>query len=128
VPLSCEQSRRLTEFACSQEGKPFDTVGFILPVFACPVRKFKPRCLSPEELDTPRWFCSSIVVAAGVVAGLLDPRLVRPRHTDPEDLKTDRPMNLSRCWQEAVRWHRCGERTHCWWSRTCDGRTQWWSD
>src|SRR6476620_10982380 len=62
--LSEEQCRCLTEFACKQDGKPFDTAGFALPPFGFPTRKITRRCLTPEDLDQPRWFCSSLCVAA----------------------------------------------------------------
>jgi hypothetical protein len=127
-PLTCEQSRCLTEFACKQEGKPFDTFGFALPPFGFPTRKIIHRCLTDENLDPPRWFCSSLCVAAFVSAGLLDPCKVRPRFTDPQDLKVDRCLDLSKCWEEPVPWHRCGPRRECWWSKTCCGKVECWRE
>jgi hypothetical protein len=126
VPLTPEQCACLTKFACAQEGKPFATLGVLIPPFGFPVRLCINRCLRDSALDRPRWFCSELVVAAAVSAGLLDRSHVRPRFTDPEDLKTDRCLDLSCGWDKATKWERCGPKLECWWSRSCCGKVEGW--
>jgi hypothetical protein len=125
-PLTDEQSRRLTSFACAQVGKPFYLGGFLLPPFGRPVRRWGAKCLTEKDVNAPRWFCSQLVVVAGAVAGLLDAGNVRPRCTDPQDLSTDRLLDLSGCWEKPAPWHRCGPRAPVWWSRSCDGKVECW--
>lgn len=126
VPLTEGESASLTAFACAQAGKSFNTPGFVAPVFGKPVRKPHSRCTCPEELDRPRWFCSELLTAALVSAGLLDGCVARPRFTDPEDLRGDRLLDLSAGWEKGVRWYRCGPRGDSWWSEDCEGQRCWW--
>jgi hypothetical protein len=128
TPLCPEQSTRLTEFACAQENKPYAVGDLLAPLFRCPVRKRGCACTSPEELDPPGWVCSSLTVAAGIVAGLLDPCVARPRTTDPEDLKKDHPLDLSPCWEKPIRYQRCGPRLPCWWSESSCGQRAFWKE
>jgi hypothetical protein len=125
-PLTEEQSRCLTAFACAQAGKAFFLPGFLLPTFGWPVRKFTHRCLTEKDLNASQWFCSPLVIVAGVTVGLLDPCKVRPRFTNPGDLSTDRLLDLSECWEKPVRWCRHGPRAETWWSRSCDGVVECW--
>ena len=125
-PLTPEQSRCLTAFACAQEGKAFFPPGFLLPAFGHPIVKRGLRCLTKEQLNPARWFCSPLVIVAGVTAGLIDPCKVRPKFTDPEDLFTDRMLDLSACWEKPVEWPRCGPQAETWWSRSCHGEVECW--
>jgi hypothetical protein len=119
-PLTCEQSACLTKFACAQEGKRFDTVGIVRPIFGLPVRLDRTKCCTDADLDQKQWFCSALVVAASVNAGLMDPCVVRPNFTDPQDLKVDTFLKLCQCWEEPRTWLRCGPRPDCgWWSQSC---------
>lgn len=126
TPLTPQQSTALTEFACAQDGKTFRTWGIILPMFASPVNRTGSKCCGPADLDAPRWFCSPLVAAAGVVAGLLDPCVVRPKFTDPEDLYTDKHLDLSCGWEKPLPCRCRGERGCGWWSRSCSGDERWW--
>lgn len=126
TPLTPEQSHSLTAFACSQLGKPYDAFGFLLPPFGHPLRKFGSRCLTAKQLDPPRWFCSSIVIAAAVAAGQLDPCKVKLRTTDPQDLKVDRDLDLSGTWDKPERLIPCGPLTKGWFSISCCGKTECW--
>jgi len=128
VPLTEEQSRCLTAFACSQDNKPYDLPGIAIPHFGSPYRRFGHGCVTPEQMDPPRWFCSPLVVAAGVAAGLIDPSRVKLRFTDPQDLKSDRHLDLSPCWEKAVHLKRGERQSRCWWSISCDGTRKCWSD
>ena len=61
-------------------------------------------------------------------AGLFDPCGVKTRYVDPQDLKSDRMLDLSCGWEKPVRWIRCGERTKEWFSISCCGHSQVWDD
>jgi hypothetical protein len=126
TPLSPEQLKSLTAFACSQEGKPYDTIGVLIPPFGHPIRKWTRKELTIEQMDPPRWFCSSIVVVAAAVCGLIDPCTIRPRFTDPQDLKTDRCLKLLDRWESPEVWQRCSPQTKGWWSRSCTGKVECW--
>jgi hypothetical protein len=105
TPLSEEESTRLTAFAVSQLGKPFNPSGALIPPFTRPYRGPLQRALGrPPRLDPPSWFCSQLVVAAGIVMGRLDPHRVCPLGTDPGDLASDRRFNIRRCWHPPLRW------------------------
>ncbi len=121
-PLTAEQSANLTAFACAQEGKRFDTIGIFRPIFGFPKRGPLMGSMTCREMDQPRWFCSALVTAAGVAAGIFDPDVVRPLFTDPQDLMKDRCLNLSTCYERYVPWLRCGTcRPETWESQPCCG-------
>jgi hypothetical protein len=116
VPLTPEQSHRLTEFAMAQEGKRFALVRLagqltLLrsrgPIRTCFVGK--PHC------DQDTFFCSELVTTACVAAGLLDPETTRPSATYPHDLFYGRSLNpyinkhldINSCWYPPARWTSC---------------------
>lgn len=125
-PLSPEQSACLTSFACAQEGKPFSISAMLTPLVTHPVRKPRMGCAGPDEINPEGWFCSALTVAAGMVAGRIDPCVARPKATDPEDLKCDRRLDLSPSWEKPLRYERCVPRLECWWSESCCGQRAWW--
>jgi hypothetical protein len=114
VPLTPEQSARLTEFALAQEGKrfalqrlgvqltPFRTRG---PIRTCYVGK-------PHGGCRRSYFCSELVTEACVAAGLLDPQCTRPSATYPHDLFFGRSYNpyinkhldINAGWLPPARW------------------------
>jgi hypothetical protein len=126
TPLSPGQSACLTAFACTQDGKSFSVGSLVTPLFHRPLRKPGMGCVRPDELDAPRWFCSDLVAAAGVAAGIMDPCVVWPKATDPEDLKSDKVLDLSCGWDKPARYQPCGPRPPCWWSESCCGDRAWW--
>jgi hypothetical protein len=88
VPLTPEQSCRLTEFALAQDGKRFALMrlGIQLTPFRTrgPIRTYFMGC--PHGGDRRRYFCSELVSEACVAAGLLAPERTRPSATYPRDL------------------------------------------
>jgi hypothetical protein len=88
VPLTPEQSCRLTEFALAQDGKRFALLrlGVQLTPFRTrgPIRTYFMGC--PHGGDRRCYFCSELVSEACVAAGLLDPARTRPSATYPRDL------------------------------------------
>jgi hypothetical protein len=113
VPLTCEESERLTEFALAQNGKPFAVLRLVgqLTPFRCrgPMRT---RVLARPHGDRVSYFCSELVTEACVAAGLLDPARARPAATYPCDLFhgqsrnrfLDRNLEINDAWLPPARW------------------------
>jgi hypothetical protein len=113
VPLTPEQSRKLTAFALAQDGKRFALVrlaGQLTPFRSRgPLRTF---FLGKPRGDRKSYFCSELVCEACVAAGLLDPKRTRPSATYPRDLFfgrshnpfIDRHLDVNACWHPPARW------------------------
>lgn len=131
VPLTCEQSWRLTVFAEMVDGNCF-AVGRLLrqatPLRARgPIRTHflgKPHAAHFEP-DGSRagirksYYCSELVTEALVAAGVLDPETARPSATYPRDLFFGRSINcyldkhLNLCdWYAPARWTLCPGTEH----------------
>jgi hypothetical protein len=116
VPLTPEQSCRLTEFALAQDGKYFalQRLGVQLTPFRTrgPVRTYFMGRPNPNRIS---YFCSELVSEACVAAGLLDPERTRPSATYPHDLFYGRSLNLfinrhldvNACWYPPALWTSC---------------------
>ena len=117
VPLTPEQSCRLTQFALAVDGRRFalSRLGVQLTPFRTrgPLRTYfvgKPRGNTRRA-----YFCSELVSEACVAAGLLDPARTRPSATYPHDLFFGRSYNLfinTHCdvnagWYPPARWVPC---------------------
>ena len=114
VPLTPEQSARLTEFALSCDGKRFGIGRLALQL--TPLRTRGPVRTAfvgkPHGLDRQSYFCSELVVEAMVYAGLIDGRTARPSATYPRDLFFDASINryldkhlkLYPDWDPPARW------------------------
>ena len=113
VPLTAEQSCRLTAFALAEDGKRF-----ALPRLAgqlTPLRSRGPlrtRFVGRPRGDRASYFCSELVSEACVAAGLLDPERTRPAATYPRDLFygrslnpfIDRHLDVNAGWYPPARW------------------------
>jgi hypothetical protein len=114
VPLTAEQSARLTEFALAADGRQFSIGKLALQL--TPLRTRGPIRTAfvgkPHGLEKSSYFCSELVVEALVYAGLMDARTARPSATYPRDLFMDhspnpylnRHLNLAPCWEAPARW------------------------
>lgn len=114
VPLTAEQSQRLTEFALAQDGKHFALfrLGVQLTPFRTrgPIRTYFVGC--PHGGTRRSYFCSELVSEACVAAGLLDPERTRPSATYPRDLFYGRSFNcflaghldINEGWYPPARW------------------------
>ncbi len=95
VPLTPEQSARLTEFAMAQDGKRFalGRLAIQITIFRTrgPLRTF---FVGRPHGNRNSYFCSELVTESLVAAGLLDPETARPSATYPRDLFFDRSINL----------------------------------
>jgi hypothetical protein len=95
VPLTPEQSAKLTAFALAEDGKRFALVrlaGQLTPLRSRgPLRTW---FVGGPHGDRSSYFCSELVCEACVAAGLLDPARTRPAATYPHDLFYGRSLNL----------------------------------
>jgi hypothetical protein len=116
IPLTPDQSTRLTAFAEAQEGKPFAVLRMLGQV--TPFRSRGP--LRSWYFGTPHgsrysYFCSELVMESLIAAGLLEPDSCRPVATYPRDLffgrsfnwYVDRHLHLDPCWYPPARWTEC---------------------
>jgi hypothetical protein len=116
VPLTPEQSARLTEFIEAQNGKPFAVLRLVGQL--SPFRSRGPirTCfMGKPHGERDCFFCSELVTESCVAAGLLDPETTRPSATYPRDLFYDHSFNLyldhhlklAPCWDPPARWVEC---------------------
>jgi len=116
VPLTAEQSERLTAFALRQECRRFAllrVVGQLTP--------FRSRgalrtwVVGGPHYERRSYFCAELIVEACVAAGLIEPANARPAATYPLDLFVPvspnpflaRHMDLSAGWHPPARWTEC---------------------
>jgi hypothetical protein len=106
VVLTKEKSAALTKFAHAQEGKPYAVLRLLLQGTSFrsrgPVREW---FLARTVLDRWSWICSELAVAAGTVAGLFDPRVVRANVTYPADIVDNHRFDLRRTWHDPETWN-----------------------
>ena len=113
VPLTPEQSARLTTWALAQEGKLFAVVRLVGQL--SPFRSRGPlrtRFVGGPHGERRAYYCSELVVESCVATGLVDPARARPAATYPRDLFMDNSKNLflnrhfdlSTCWFPPARW------------------------
>lgn len=117
VPLTEEQSARLTEFAEIQDGKRFAIarLGEQLMPFRQrgPLRTYVMG--KPHGPDRNSYYCAELVIEALVYACLIDPKTARPSATYPRDFFMDHSPNLylnhhlklAPCWDPPQRWTSC---------------------
>jgi len=105
-PLSDEQSRRLTDFAQAQEGKPYAIGRVILHMM--PLRP-RMTLLTPifgrTVLDRDRWICSELVVASLASVGVLDGDVYPANAIVPRDLCYDERFDLSHAFERPALWY-----------------------
>jgi hypothetical protein len=105
VPLTPEETQRLMDFATDQTDK-----GFAFGRLFLGGTLFRPRgavgawLFGETCLDRDRWFCSELVVAACVAAGLLDGEEVPANGVYPRDLFLDQAFNFSVLWGPPLLW------------------------
>lgn len=116
VPLTPEQSCRLTEFGMRQVGKRFALIrlgGQLTPLRSRgPLRTY---FVGGPHGDRGAFFCSELVTESLVAAGALDPATTRPAATYPHDLFFDQSYNhyiskhlpLACDWYPPARWSSC---------------------
>jgi hypothetical protein len=104
VLLSREQSAALTRFALAQEGKRYAALRLLAQGTALRVRGPLERLLGQTDMDRDAWICSELVVAAGTVVGLFDPKVVHSNATYPRDLVDNRRFDLRSVWDDPAEW------------------------
>ncbi|HZU36869.1 MAG TPA: hypothetical protein VFA18_13200 [Gemmataceae bacterium] len=105
-PLTPEQSARVTQWALQQQGKRYALFRMLLQGTPFRCRSgLRAKLFARTKLDRSSYFCSEIVVAAGTVAGLFDPRVHQANRIYPRDLLYDDHYDLSATWYPAGVWH-----------------------
>jgi hypothetical protein len=116
LPLTDDQSAKLTAFAECQNGKWFalPRLGLQLTPFRArgPLRTYVMGKSNPNRIS---YYCSELVTEAMVAADLLDRDIARPSATYPHDLffehsfnlYIDRHYHLGDCWHPPARWTYC---------------------
>src|SRR5262245_32413696 len=113
VPLTAEQSARLSAFAMAQEGKPFAVARWLGQLTPLRLRApIKIWFTGEPKGDRPKWFCSELVVECCVAAGIMDCLTSRPSATYPRDfffgrssnLYLDRHLDMEAGWCPPARW------------------------
>src|SRR5262249_30668054 len=115
IPLTPEQSAKLTEFAMGQEGKEFAWLRLAAQVTPLrsrgPVRTF---FMGGPHGERDTYFCSELCLEACVVTGLLDPAKTRRPPTSPRHIFSGKPLTPSirhnldlSCWEPPARWTSC---------------------
>jgi hypothetical protein len=102
--LSPAQSAALTKFALAQKGKRYAALRLLLQGTALRARGPLEPLLGKTDCDRSAWICSELAVAAGTVAGLFDPKVVRANATYPRDLVDNRRFALGDVWDDPARW------------------------
>jgi hypothetical protein len=117
MPLTSEQSCRLTEFAEAQEDKRFARLRLYAQV--TPLRSRGPLRTyfvgGSHGPDRRSYYCAELVVESMVYAGLIDAADARPCATYPHDFFFDESKNpflnahfkLAPCWNPPARWRPC---------------------
>lgn len=114
VPLTAEESCRLTAFAFAADGRRF-ALGRLAQQLTVTRTRGPVRTAfvgKPNGLDRNSYFCSELVVEALAYAGLVDPRTARPSATYPRDIYMDaspnpylnRHLKLAPAWDPPARW------------------------
>lgn len=78
-----------------------------VPVLCVPRRG--PLCnalAGPARTEHRRWFCTEMLLAAGIGLGFVDPTRVKPMAAAPRDMFLDRWVDLSCHWESprALHW------------------------
>ncbi|HYT89797.1 MAG TPA: hypothetical protein VEL76_13900 [Gemmataceae bacterium] len=113
VPLTPEQSLRLTEWAEAVEGRRFALVRLAGQLTLLRSRgPLRTYILGKPQGLRHTYFCSELVTESCVTAGLIDPANARPAATYPSDLFFDSSLNrflqrhfhLAPFWEPPARW------------------------
>jgi hypothetical protein len=117
VPLTPEQSARLTEWVLAQEGKPFAVCRLVAQITPFRTRgPLRTYFIGKPNGERDKFFCSELVLESCVHVGLLDPADTRPSATYPRDLFFGTSLNpflnshlkqLADCWHPPARWTSC---------------------
>lgn len=100
--LPATVSQRLTAWAKRQLGKPYGLAKILHPPLGLPIQTT--HLGGPARVEGDSWICSELVASALVVTRHFSHWHVRPSRVDPEDLFSDRLLNLKPAWEPPLRW------------------------
>ncbi|MBM4071553.1 MAG: hypothetical protein FJ271_21855 [Planctomycetes bacterium] len=105
VPVCPERSAALTQFALEQEGKDYALCRLLMQGTPFRCRSgLRKKCFACTRLDRERWTCYELTVAAGVVAGTMDPHKCLGNAMYPGDMCTDKHYDLSKTYTPPYLW------------------------
>jgi len=104
-PLSQEQSETLTQFAITQQGKPFAFFRLAFEGTPLSVRRGLGHFVfAGPHTQKPNWFCSELTTAALIECGLFEGRGVWPNCVYPRDLFYDRTYRVNDLYEAPLLW------------------------
>jgi hypothetical protein len=116
TPLTPEQSKALTVWATSQDGKRFAVFRLMGQVTVLRSRgPIRTEFMGGPHGERSSYFCSELVMESCVAVGLLNPCDTRPSATYPRDIFFDHStnrflnehMHLEESWYPPARWVSC---------------------
>lgn len=104
-PLDEEQSKTLTDFAITQQGKPFAFFRLAFEGTPLSVRRGLGRLVfAGPHTQKSNWFCSELTTAALIECGLFEGRGVWPNCVYPRDLFYDRTCRVNDLFEAPLLW------------------------
>ncbi len=104
-PMANEESRKLTEFAHSQQGKPFAMIRLAFEGTPLNVRAGLGQFLfASHGTEKTNWFCSELTTAALIECGVFEGRGAKPNCVYPRDLFYDRSFKVGDLYEAPLLW------------------------
>ncbi len=104
-PLSPEASCKLTQFALSQQGKPFAMFRLAFEGTPLNVRAGLGQFLwASPRTEKNSWFCSELTTAALIECGMFQGRGIKPNCVYPRDLFYDRTFLVGDLFEAPILW------------------------
>lgn len=104
-PISPEESKKLTQFAHSQQGKPFAMFRLAFEGTPLNVRAGLGQFLfASHGTEKSNWFCSELTTAALIECGVFEGRGVKPNRIYPRDLFYDRAFKVGDVYEAPLLW------------------------
>ncbi len=104
-PLDPEGSEKLTQFALSQQGKPFAMFRLAFEGTPLNVRSgFGQFLWASPRTEKSSWFCSELTTAALIECGVFQDRGIKPNCVYPRDLFYDRTFRVGDLYEAPILW------------------------
>jgi len=104
-PITIDESKRLTQFAHSQQGKPFAMVRLAFEGTPLNVRAGLGQFLfASQGTEKTNWFCSELTTAALIECGVFEGRGLKPNRVYPRDLFYDRAFKVGDIYEAPLLW------------------------
>ena len=105
TPVTPDESKRLTQFAHSQQGKPFAMFRLAFEGTPLNVRSGLGQFLfASHGTEKTNWFCSELTTAALIECGVFEGRGLKPNRVYPRDLFYDRTFKVGDIYEAPLLW------------------------